>query len=172
LFCGLRLGAEAIEKYLKAFILYGDASQDVRKYNHRIKDLAQVASRLELRFNASQFSPFIDRLETHYHQRYPDVHDFKRDASTGELVGIDELVLHICECLPIPEMPKLRDYGVFFFVCCPWIPPEDPRKRWLEPKNLALQRVKPALVKRYHAIAEPLGEAQKVAPTPPSAPQA
>ena len=44
LFPGLRLGAEALEKYLKAFVLYGDPSLDVQKHNHRIGDLASVAS--------------------------------------------------------------------------------------------------------------------------------
>ena len=115
LFPGLRLGAEALEKYLKAFVLYGDPSLDVRKHNHRIRDLASVASNLVPRFNAVQFRQVIDRLETHYRRRgYPNVRDFGRDASTAELVGIDEVVLHVCERLPIPEVPKFRNYGYFF----------------------------------------------------------
>src|SRR6059036_2014282 len=66
LFPGLRLGAEAVEKCLKAFVLYGNPSLDMRKYNHRNKDLASVASSLEPRFNGSQLDHVIDRLETHY----------------------------------------------------------------------------------------------------------
>jgi hypothetical protein len=36
LFPGLRLGAEAIEKYLKGFVLYADPSHK-KKYLHNIK---------------------------------------------------------------------------------------------------------------------------------------
>jgi len=158
LFPSLRLGAEAVEKYLKAFVLYGDSSLDIRKYNHRIKDLASVASNLEPGFNAVQFGQVIDRLETHYRHRYPNVPDFRRDASTAELVGIDEVVLHICESLPIPEVPKFRNYGYFFFVFCPWTPPIDSHKKWLEQENVALQRVKTLLAQRYQAVEKQLGE--------------
>lgn len=158
LFPGLRLGAEAIEKYLKAFVLYGDPSLDIRNYKHRIKDLASVATSLEPRFNAAQFSHVFDRLETHYRHRYPDVPDFRRDASTAELVGIDGAVLHLCECLPIPEVPKLRNYGLFYFVCCSWVPALNPHKIWLEQENVTLQRVKASLAQRYQAVEEQLGE--------------
>ena len=158
LFPGLRLEAEAVEKYLKAFVLYGDSSLDIRKYNHRIKELASVASTLEPSFNALQFSHVFDRLETHYRHRYPNVPDFRRDASTAELVAIDEAVLHIYEDLPIPEIPKFRSYGYFFFVCCSWTPPLDPHKKWLEQENVPLQRVKTSLTQRYQAIEEQLGE--------------
>jgi hypothetical protein len=158
LFPGLRLGAEAIEKYLKAFVLYGDPSLRVKNYLHSIKDLVSVASSLERRFDAARFGHVIDRLETHYRHRYPNVPDFKHDASTSELVGIDEMVLNISECLPIPEVPKFRNYGYFFFVCCPWTPSDDPYKKWLQQENVALQRVRTSLLKRYHAVAEELGE--------------
>ena len=161
LFPGLRLGAEALEKYLKAFVLYADPSLDIRKYNHRIRDLASVASGLEPRFDAVQFRQVIDRLETHYRRRYPNVRDFGRDASTAELVGIDEVVLHVCEYLPIPEAPKFRNYGYFFFVFCPWTPVKDPHKKWLEQDNVALQRAKASLAQRYQAVEEQLGESKR-----------
>ena len=158
LFPGLRLGAEAIEKYLKAFVLYGDPSLKVKNYLHSIKDLASVASSLEPRFDSVRFGHVIDRLETHYRHRYPNVPDFKLDASTSELLEIDEIVLHISECLPIPEVPKFRNYGYFFFVCCSWTPSMDSYKKWLEWENVTLQRVRASLLKRYHAVEEQLGE--------------
>ena len=158
LFPGLRLGAEAIEKYLKAFVLYADPSLKVKNYLHSIKDLVSVALSLESSFDAARFGQVIDRLETHYRHRYPNVPDFKHDASTSELVGIDEMVLQISECLPIPEVPKFRNYGYFFFVCCSWLPSMDPYKKWLEQDNVALQRVRTSLLKRYRAVEEQLGE--------------
>jgi hypothetical protein len=67
LFPGLRLGAEAVEKYLKAFVLYAEPAHNVRKYVHGIKDVAAATSKLKPGFNPlQQFSQLIDRLETHY----------------------------------------------------------------------------------------------------------
>jgi HEPN domain len=89
IFPGLRLGTEAVEKYLKAFILYRG---DNTKYRQSIKDLAAAASNIEPAFSTVRFSHIIDRLETHYRHRYPDVSDFKHDARTDELAGIDEVI--------------------------------------------------------------------------------
>jgi HEPN domain-containing protein len=158
LFPGLRLGAEAVEKYLKAFVLFANRSLDVKKYNHRIKDLASEASHLTPGFNPVQFAQVIDRLETHYRNRYPNVPAFKRDASTGELTGIDEFVLHICDSFPIPEVPKFRDYGYFFFVFCPWTSPMQPYRTWLERHNPALERARNSLLQRYQATEQELGD--------------
>ena len=158
LFSGLRLGAETVEKHLKACILYADPVRVIKGYNHRIKHLASAASDLEPRFNPSDFTKVIDRLEIHYRQRYPDVTNFDRSASTGELVCIDELVLHIWECLPIPDAPKFRSYGYYFFVCCPWAPPTNPHKKWLEQENGALQPVKTSLVQRFQTVEARLQE--------------
>lgn len=161
LFPGLRLGAEAVEKYLKAFILFHDPSVEM-KYGHRIKEIAAAAgaieSRIESRFNPVRFSEIFDRLETHYRNRYPDARNFTREASTAELADIDELILYICACLPIPEVPKFRNVGPFFFVCCAWLPPLTPYTKWLTEKNLALNRVKPILIQRYQAVEEQLAQ--------------
>ena len=114
-------------------MLYTEPSHKVRKYDHGIKDVAAPASKLKPGFNPRhQFSQVIDHLETHYRHRYPDAPDFKHDASTAELVGIDELVLHIYEALPIPDVPKFHTYGYFLFVCCPRFAPLEPFKEWLE----------------------------------------
>ena len=156
LFPGLRLGSEAVEKYLKAFVLYVDRSHNVRQYEHKIKEIASVASKLNPGFEPMQYSNVIDRLEMHYRQRYPDVPNFNRGASTAELVGIDEFVLYICDSLPIPEVPKFRSYGYFFFVCCPWTP-RDPYKEWLERDNVTLGRVRSSLMQRYEAMEKELG---------------
>jgi hypothetical protein len=154
LFPGLRLGAEAIEKYLKGFVLYADPSHK-KKYLHNIKDVAAAASQKSPGFNTAQFSHVIDHLERHYRQRYPDVPDFDYGASTGELAGIDEFVLHIYESLPIPEAAKFRNVGYYFFVCCSWNPMPTPLvryKEWLESDNVALNRVRNSLIERYQAV--------------------
>ena len=62
LFTGLILGAQAVEKYLKAFVLFQDPSIDVRSYNHQIKALISLASRAELSIAPDQFGDLFDRL--------------------------------------------------------------------------------------------------------------
>ena len=114
LFPGLRLGAEALEKYLKAFVLYGDPSLDVRKHNHRIGDLASVASSLVPRFNAVQFRQVIDRLETHYRRRYPNVRDFGRDASTPSWSESMRLCCTSASAFRFRRYPNLETTDIFF----------------------------------------------------------
>ena len=155
LFPGLRLGAEAVEKFLKAFLKSKDPYSKI-KYGHNIKSLARDASKLPGRFSTAQFDPLIARLETYYRFRYPDEPDFKPDASTAELADIDELVLHIYEGLPIPDVPKFHNYGLFSFICRPLVPPIDPYLRWLVHNNLAVQRVKAVLLQRYKAVEKQL----------------
>ena len=156
LFTGLRLGAEAVEKFLKAFILYCDPTFDVEAYGHNIRKIAAKAQIFEPRLETGHFRQVFKRLEAHYRNRYPNAADLK--ASTAELVEIDELVLHICDCLPIPEGPKFRNYGPFLLLCCNRLPPLQPYTKWLERNNLALKRAKPILLKRYEAVEKELGE--------------
>jgi hypothetical protein len=155
-FPGLRLGAEAVEKYLKAFVLYIDPARKLRKYDHGIKDVAAAASELRPNFDLKHFAHIIDRLETHYRHRYPDAPDFKHDARTDELPGIDELVLYIYGSLPIPEVPKLHTYGYYSFVCRASIRAMEPYKKWLERDNIALSRIHDSLLQRYQIAEEEL----------------
>jgi hypothetical protein len=158
LFSGLYLGAEAVEKYLKAFLLFVDPSIDVKKeYSHGITKLAAKASSVKPGFDLSRFTKVLDRLQMHYNNRYPDHPKFKRDASTDELIAIDELILLIVNSITIPEVPKLRNFGYFYIACCPWQPQMNPLKDWLERENLALQRVPDSLEERYRAIEKELG---------------
>ena len=158
---GFRLAAEAIEKYLKAFILYCDPTFDVEAYNHRIRKIAAEANRFEPHFNTRLFRRVFKRLETHYRRRYPDARNLPHQASGAELVEIDELVLHICDCLPIPEELKFRIYGPFCFLCRSNASQVQPYAKWLEQKNLALKRRKANLLLRYNAVERQLGENRK-----------
>jgi hypothetical protein len=154
LFPGLRLGAEAVEKYLKAFVLYGGGKIT---FTHRISELVTAANSVQSRFSGVGFEEVISRLERHYRQRYPNVPDFRRGASTAELNEIDKFVLYIYESLPIPEVPKFRLYGYFFRVCCPWAERAN-EKTWLEQKNIPLQRARKTLLERYQAMEVEIGE--------------
>ena len=157
---GLRLGSEAVEKYLKAIILYKEPGYPVIKYLHFLRKMSLKASKLEPSFNPFQdFGETIDRLELHYSLRYPKVTEFPYSASTAELARIDELVLYLYYSLPIPEVPKFRMNGYFFEVCCPWTPPLhfNPHKNWVERENATLQRVRNSLEERYRAMEKELG---------------
>ena len=173
MFPGLRLGAEAVEKFLKGFVLFDNPSLDVENmYNHRIWAIAEDASKVEPSFAPAKLNYVLKRLETHYQNRYPYDDNAAiirkrpkkprpkptRSMSTGEHAGLDDLVLYICECLPIPETPKLRLYGPLFLLCCPWLPARDHQAKWLQQENLAFERAKPMLLQRYKAMEKQLGE--------------
>ena len=163
IFSGFRLASEAIEKYIKAFILYKEPPYPVKNYLHDIKKVASAATNLEPSFNPTQhFGDIIDQLELHYHLRYPRDTYPPYSASAAELAQIDELVLYLYESLPIPEVAKFRNDGYFFAVCCPWSPPIhfNPDKDWMQRQNVALDRVRSSLIQRYEAMEKELVDAQ------------
>jgi hypothetical protein len=140
--------------------LYKKPLHPVKDYLHDIKKVASVASNLEPTFNPLQpFAEIIEKLELHYHLRYPRDPYPSYSASTGELAQIDELMLYLYDSLPIPEVPKFRMRGYFLIVSCPRIPPVhlNPYKAWLERENAALQRVRNSLEERYQAMEKKLG---------------
>lgn len=97
LLAGLVTGAQAVEKYLKAFILFQNPAQNVRKENHRISVLAQQASSLSPSFSLTQYTQFIKRLEQHYDGRYPDNPDESKHKSSSEMDELDQLVIFLNE---------------------------------------------------------------------------
>lgn len=104
---GLRLGSEAVEKYLRPSFYIRTPGYPVIKYLHFLRKMSLKASKLEPSFNPFQdFGETIDRLELHYSLRYPKVTEFPYSASTAELARIDELVLYLYDSLPIPEVPS------------------------------------------------------------------
>jgi hypothetical protein len=152
LFSGLVLGAEAVEKYMKGFILYANPDFDVKQYNHRIRDLVSPLSNSNPSTELNQFGDLFDRLETYYKTRYPNNPGAATYRSTGELHTIDLFVLHIYDCLPIPEEAKFGNNGYFGLIFLSKRGIFSPYEEWLKRENVALQGVWNSLKERYQIM--------------------
>ncbi len=151
LFTGMVLGAQAIEKYLKAFALFKDPTLSEKRYNHQIKALVSLVSDQEPKIEPVQFGDLFDRLESYYKTRYPGTAGAATEMSTGEMDRIDRFVLHLYDLLPIPEEAKFGNYGYFCLVFLSKDGTISPYEEWLKLKNTALQGAWSSLESRYDA---------------------
>ena len=108
LLAGLVMGAQAVEKYLKAFILLKDPSQNVKKLNHKISTLASEASSYPPSFSLQQHAQFIASLEQHYEARYPDNLNTSKHKISSEIDELDQLVIFLNEQMGLPPEVKYR----------------------------------------------------------------
>ncbi len=151
---GLVLGSQAIEKLLKAVLLFADATlttAEIRtRFGHRLPKLAEAVQKttdLDLTTHVSH----ITALDAHYLGRYPDNPGRSTSQSTSELAELDLLAVDLLVGLPIPEEVKLRS-GVFSLAL---ISSErgvvTSFEKWLLEKNEPLGRLMPNLRKRNKA---------------------
>jgi len=69
---GLVMAAQAIEKFLKGYILLKNPAEEVRKKYHSLTDLLNEANRLSPSLGLSKYSTAMARYEDYYRNRYPD----------------------------------------------------------------------------------------------------
>ena len=105
---GLVLAAQAVEKYLKAYILLLVPSKNIRHLSHKIRDLATELLALDPNLDLFLYEELLVRLEAHYQTRYPDNHNASTKQSTGEIHEIDSLIILINQKMPLPWEVKLR----------------------------------------------------------------
>lgn len=110
-FSGLELGAQAVEKHLKAMFLFALPESKVRGFGHNLQTLVVLVGEKGIA-DLSSHMETITQLHSHYQARYPDNPNRPSFASTEELYKIDELMLDILEKMPVPEEILLRS-GVY-----------------------------------------------------------
>lgn len=110
-FSGLELGAQAVEKHLKAMLAFKDPNENPRKFEHNLLPFAQQVESRGIALLSPHFKT-LERLQAHYQARYPDNPGQPSTASTAELVEVDVLMNHLLESMPIPREVSLRS-GVF-----------------------------------------------------------
>lgn len=110
-FSGLELGAQAVEKHLKAMLLFAKPGNNARSFNHKLPLLVS-AVQAEGIADLSGHIETIKKLQGHYQSRYPDNTGKATSASTDELQIIDELMHDILDRMPVPEEVLLRS-GVY-----------------------------------------------------------
>jgi hypothetical protein len=136
---GLTMGAQAIEKFLKAYVLLKSPSTDVKAMSHNLQKLLTKADDLSLGLGFSKYPSLMDRFGRHYNNRYPDNAISRDSMSSEELFELDEFVMFINENMPCPPDVRCRT-GLFAAAASslfnggtvtPW-------ERWIKESNRAL----------------------------------
>lgn len=144
---GLELGAQAVEKHLKAMLLFAVPETNVRAFNHKLPSLGKAVQEKGIA-NIMHCLPTIEKLQAHYQARYPDNPGQTLSASTGELEELDAVMNHFLDVMPIPKEVSLRS-GVYALVTASsfrnMITPDE---QWLLECNPMLQARVPALVEQ------------------------
>jgi hypothetical protein len=159
LFSGLVLGAQAVEKFLKAYILLKNPSKNMKAFSHKLMDLTREAESLDSNLDLKGFYPLIDRLSQYYQTRYPDNPNQPSSMTTAELIEIDKLIIYINNHLPMPDEVKYRSgiYARLFSskdrTAADIIWPEE---FWLANQNQAISSILIDLEKRYDEVTQHL----------------
>jgi HEPN domain-containing protein len=105
---GLVMGAQAIEKFLKAYILLKNPATAVRQSQHLLTDLLKEADQLAPGLGLSKFSVAMSRYEDYYRNRYPDNKVQLPGMYSWEYIELDEFIIFLNESLPMLLEAKYR----------------------------------------------------------------
>lgn len=137
---GLVLGAQAIEKLLKAYLLFIDPKREVKRaFSHSLMKLLEEAASLCPQLDSLKYGPLVQKFAGHYATRYPDDSAASKSMSTADLCELDEFVIFLNENLPCPRNVKYRTglYGALTFSLGParTVPPWE---HWIKASNQSL----------------------------------
>jgi hypothetical protein len=157
LFTGLGVGAQTIEKFLKAYILFFDPDRKVRRLKHSLLDLLDEVNLIAPQLELIQFREVVERFEKHYAARYPD--DPKRSISmtTADLVHLDRIVVLLSDHMLCPRHVKYRS-GIFALISFPLDHPNlsRPDSHWVVERNEALATHLPRILSECSLVMDEL----------------
>jgi hypothetical protein len=109
---GLALAAQAIEKFLKCYLLAsGLTIEDTRKYSHKIHSLLEKAYETSAQKELLNYSGFCKELEKWYNSRYPDSLNPASQWMRSAIPEFDKFVCYLEEYMPIPPAVMHIKYG-------------------------------------------------------------
>ncbi len=157
LLTGLVMGAQTIEKFLKAYLLFQDPRRDVRRLSHSLPKLLQETGALFPQLPLSGFAPLAERFGKHYATRYPDNPDASTSMTSADLFELDAFVIFINENLPCPHPVKYRTgfYAMITF-SLGYKATVPPTEFWIKNNNQALAPLWPRIVSEYAAVMKEL----------------
>ena len=153
LFPGLVLGAQAIEKFLKAYILLADPKKNVRKLSHSLSKLLEEANQLTPNAELLNFRSVVVKFTGHYETRYPDNPRASTSMTTADINELDQLVIFLNENLPCPMNVRYRSglYAAITFSLSPSAT-VTPTEHWIKLRNAALIPLMPRITQDYAAV--------------------
>ena len=105
---GLPLGAQAVEKVLKAYLLFYDPQRNVRKLSHKLPDLLTQTSAIFPSLNLMRFESTAIKFAQHYDSRYPDNPNASTSRTTADRFELDDVMIFLNENLPCPRHVRHR----------------------------------------------------------------
>jgi hypothetical protein len=150
IFGGLELGARAIEKTLKAFLLFDNPCRDVKRLSHALPRLLDEVAALHPSLDLQRFGPQVCRFERHFQARYPDNPNRSKSLSTAELAQLDEIVIFLNENLPIPHNVRSTS-GLYGIVRASQLFRQNGPQAWLTPQNQPLTPLLQRIAADYDA---------------------
>ncbi|MGH9607329.1 MAG: HEPN domain-containing protein [Terracidiphilus sp.] len=139
LFGGLALGAQAMEKLLKAYLLLKDPTWKVKALGHSVATLLEESATLYPNLGLPEYSALVEKFRGHYAARYPDDPAGSKSMTTADLLELDEFIIFLNENLPCPRNVKYRTglYPLITFSLGP-AGTVTPWERWIKERNQSL----------------------------------
>ena len=158
LWAGFSLGAQSIEKYLKATLLLADPSIKVRKLSHNLVELLTESEYRVSEIAKLGLQPVAQRFERYYQTRYPDNPNQPQGMDTIELHELDRFVIGIYTCLPCPRNVKFRTglYAEITFSLNKNSPNMTHNERWIKERNASLAAIWPDIAAQYPLVMQEL----------------
>lgn len=161
---GLGVAAQAVEKYLKAQLLFDDPTLNINNLRHYLKKIFRKVTSISPSLKTAKNIEIIKWLEFYYQRRYPDnpklldgkkVSMFSYDKIS--LDEIDQLIFLINEKLSIPTEVKFRT-GLYGFLFIQTRKIKLFNEYWLSTKNEVFKKNKEKLFAEYIAVKVHFGE--------------
>jgi HEPN domain len=158
MFEGLVLGAQAIEKHLKAYLLLHEPQRPAKAIQHHsLPKLLAEAIAIFPHLPLQHFASVVEKFRRHYQARYPDNPDASVSKTTADIRELDELVIFLSENMPCPNIVKYRAgiYPLITFslgysrTVTTW-------ESWIKQDNNALLPLIPRINGEYAAVMEAL----------------
>lgn len=153
----LIVGAQAIEKFLKAYLLFVDPSRNVRKLSHSLPQLLTEVDGVFPRLSLPRFSGVVERFDRHYLTRYPDNANASTSMTTADIFELDELIVFLNENMPCPRNVKYRTglYAAITF-SLGYGSTVTATEHWIKLDNRPLSPLLPRIAEEYEAVMEEL----------------
>ncbi len=155
---GFSLGAQAIEKFLKASLLLADPSIKVRNLSHNLLELLTKSECHISEIAELDLRPMAQRFERYYQTRYPDNPNQPQGMDTIELNELDRFVIGIYTCLPCPRNVRFRTglYADITFSLNKNSPYMTHIERWIKERNTSLAAIWPDIEAQYPLVMQEL----------------
>jgi hypothetical protein len=147
----LILGAQAFEKYMKAYLLLDNPSRDVQKYGHRLSPLLRDVDGIAPHLSLSRFNPLAEKFKSHYQTRYPGNPGASTTMTTADIFELDEMIILLNESMPCPKTVRYRT-GLYAAITLSLNQTATPTEHWIKNNNRALAPLLPRIEQDHREV--------------------